>query len=73
MWDIFGERMLRSDATGIDAGGFTGFREGIVARVEVFALFEMLGKVVGFGGKLAVEAKEALLVRGEGLEVLCQW
>lgn len=59
--------MLRTNGTGVDGGGFAGFGEGVVARVEVFALFEVFGEVVGFRGELAVEAEETLFVWAEGL------
>lgn len=67
MRDVFGEWVLRAYAAGIDGGGFTGFGERVVPAVEVLAFFEVLGEVVGFGGELAVEAEEALLVGGKGL------
>lgn len=67
MRDVLREGVLGADAAGVDARGFAGFGEGVVAAVEVFAVFELLGEVVGFGGELAVEAEEALLVGGEGL------
>ncbi|KAH6610847.1 hypothetical protein Trco_000867 [Trichoderma cornu-damae] len=65
--DVFGDGVLRADGTGIDAVALAGLGHGIVARVEVFAVLEMLGEVVGSGGQLAVEAEEALLIRGERL------
>jgi len=61
--------MFRANTAGVDTGGFAGFRECVVARVEVFALFEVLGEVVRFGGELAVEAEEALLIGGEGRNI----
>jgi hypothetical protein len=52
--------------------GFAGFGEGVVARVEVFALFQLGLQEVFFGGEFAVEAEEFLLFFGEGLEgVVC--
>lgn len=67
MRDVLGERVLRANAAGVDARGLAGFGEGVVAGVEVLALFEVLGEVVGLGRQLAVEAEETLLVGGEGL------
>jgi hypothetical protein len=66
MWDVLWERMLTANAFGVDRAGFSGFGESVVTGIEVFALFE----VVGFGGELAVEAEESLLVGGEGLCVI---
>jgi hypothetical protein len=65
--DVLRERVLRAHAAGIDGACLASFRECVVARVEVLAFLEVLGQVVGFGGELAVEAEEALLVGGEGL------
>lgn len=67
LWD----GVLRPDGARVDAVGLAGLGEGVVARVEVLALLEVLGKVVGAGGELAVEAEEALLLGGEGLGCLC--
>jgi len=41
--DILWERMLRADAAGIDGAGFSGFGQGVVTGVEVFALLEVFG------------------------------
>jgi hypothetical protein len=49
--------------------GFSRFGQGVVARVEVFALFQLALDQVFFGGEFAVEAEELLLFFGEGLEV----
>ena len=38
MRDVFGKRVLRAHGGDADVGGFAGFREGVVAGVEVFAL-----------------------------------
>lgn len=65
--DILGHGMLGAHAAGVDAVGLAGFGERVVARVEVLALFQVLGEMVGSGGELAVEAEEALFFRGEGL------
>jgi len=59
--------MLGADRTGVDAVGLSGLGERVVAAVEVLALLEVLGEVVGARGQLAVEAEEALLLRGQGL------
>ena len=67
MWNVLRERVLATNGACVDRGGFSGFGEGVVARVEVFALLEVFGQVVGLGGELAVEAEEALFVWGEGL------
>jgi hypothetical protein len=36
--DVLGNRVLRAHLGDTDVGGFAGFGEGIVARVEVLAL-----------------------------------
>lgn len=38
MRDVFGEGVLGADVGHADIRSFTGFREGIVTRVEVFTL-----------------------------------
>jgi hypothetical protein len=65
MGDVFGHRVLRADGTGVNTVTLAGLGHGIVARVEVLAVLEMLGEVVGAGGQLAVEAEETLLLGGE--------
>ena len=65
--DVLGDGVLGADGARVDAVGLAGFGEGVVAAVEVLALLEVLGEVVGAGGELAVEAEEALFFRGEGL------
>jgi hypothetical protein len=47
--------------------GLAGFGEGVVARVEVFALLELVLEEVLLVGELAVEAEELLFFFGEGL------
>ena len=59
--------MFGADARDAGVGGFAGFGEGVVAGVEVFALFELVLEEVFLVGELAVESEEALLVGGEGL------
>lgn len=63
--DVFGHGVLRADGTGVNAVALSGLGHGIVARIEVLAVLEMLGEVVGAGGQLAVEAEETLLLGGE--------
>lgn len=46
MRDVFGERVLEPDRGDAYVGGFAGFGEGVVARVEVFAF---LGGLAGWG------------------------
>jgi len=41
--DVFGEGMLGANAACIDGACFAGLGEGVIAGVEVFALFEVLG------------------------------
>lgn len=64
--DVLGDGVLRANGAGVVALASLG--HGIVARVKVFAVFQMLGEVVGSRGKLAVEAEEPLLIRSERLE-----
>jgi ABC-type branched-subunit amino acid transport system substrate-binding protein len=61
--------MLGAHATGVDAVCFAGFGERVVAAVEILALLQVLGKMVGSGWELAVETEEALLLGGEGADV----
>jgi hypothetical protein len=63
--NVLGDRVLRADGTGINAVALAGLGHGIVARVEVFAVLEMLGEVVGARGQLAVEAEKTLLLGSE--------
>lgn len=65
--DVLGDGVLATDGARVDAVALAGFRHGVVARVEVLALLQVLGEVVGAGRELAIEAEEALLLGGEGL------
>lgn len=67
MGDVLGERVLGTNTAGVDRASLAGLGESVVARVEVFPLLEVFGKVIGFRGELAVETEESLLVRREGL------
>ena len=67
MRDVLGDGVLGAYGSSVDAVALAGLGHGIVARVEVLAVLEMLGEVVGSGGKLAVETEKALLLRGERL------
>lgn len=67
MRDILRDGMFAAHGTGIDGIRLAGFAEGVVAAVEILALFEVLGEMVGSGGELAVEAEEAGFFGGEGL------
>lgn len=55
--------------------GFAGFGHGVVARVEVFALLQLVLQQVFFVGQLAVEAEELLFFLREGLlgEAVSGW
>lgn len=65
--DVLRDWVLRANGTGIDAIALASLRHGIVTGVEVLAVLEVLGEVVGARGELAVETEEALLLWGEGL------
>ena len=67
MGDVFGHRVLAANASGVDAVTFAGLAHGIVAAVEILALFKVLCEVVASAGELSVESEEALLLGREGL------
>lgn len=69
MGDVLGDGVLGADG-GVDRVGLAGLGERVVARVEVLAVLQVLGEVVGARGELAVEAEEALFFGGEGLRVV---
>lgn len=73
MWDVLGDRMLGADSTSIYAVALASLRHGIVTRIEILALFQVLGKVVGASRELAIEAEESLLLGGERLLPKCLW
>ena len=54
MGDIFGDWVFRTDRAGIYAVAFAGLGHGIVARVEVFAVLEVLREVVGSGREFTI-------------------
>ena len=41
MRDVFGQRVLRADSGHADIGGFAGFAERIVTRIEIFAFLDV--------------------------------
>jgi hypothetical protein len=41
--DVFGEGVLGANAAGVDGARLAGFGECVIARVEVFAFFEVFG------------------------------
>lgn len=43
MRDVLGDGMLGTDVGDADVGGFTGFAQGIIAGIEVFALLMITG------------------------------
>ena len=67
MRDVLGNWVLRADGAGVDTVALAGLGHGVVARVEVLAVLEVLGEVVGARGELAVEPEEALFFGGERL------
>ena len=50
--------MLTANTFGVHRISFSGFGESVITRVEVF----MLREVAEFGGELAIQAEESLLV-----------
>lgn len=69
MRDVLGYGVLRPNGTGVDTIAFAGLGHGIITGIEVLAILEMLGEVIGAGRKLAVKAEETLLLWREGLDV----
>jgi hypothetical protein len=67
VWDGVWGRVLAAEAADERIVGLAGFGEGIVARVEVFALLELVLEEILLVGELAVEAEELLFFFGEGL------
>ena len=63
--NFLGNWMLRANSASVDAVALAGLGHGVVATVKIFALFQMLCKMVGAAGQLAVEAEEALLIGRE--------
>ena len=59
--------MFAAKAAGHRSIGFPSFAHGVVAGVEVLALFELVLQEVLFVGEFAVEAEELLFVFGEFL------
>lgn len=66
--NLLGDGVLGADGAAIDTVTLAGLRHGVVARVEVLAVLQVFGEVVGPGGQFAVETEEALFLWGEGLE-----
>jgi len=63
-WVVYGSavrRMFPAQLAHEPGIGFPGFAHGVVAAVEVFALFELVLQEVFFVGEFAVEAEELLL------------
>lgn len=69
MGDVLGDGVLGADG-GVDRVGLAGLGERVVARVEVLAVLQVFGEVVGARGELAIEAEETLFFGGEGLRVV---
>jgi hypothetical protein len=69
MRDVLRERMFSADATGVEGLGLTSLGHGVITGVEVFALFEVFGEVIGFGGDFTIEAEESLLIWGERSDI----
>jgi hypothetical protein len=63
--DVLGDGVLGADSAGINAVTLASLGHGVVARVKVFAVLQMLGEVVGAGGKFAVESEKTLLLGRE--------
>lgn len=69
MRDVLGNWVLAADLGDTDVGGFASFGEGVVARVEVFALLKLVLKEILLVGQLAVELEQSLLVRRQPADV----
>lgn len=67
MGNVLGQGMLAADRARVDAVALSGLAHGVVAAVKVLALLQMLRKMIALARKLAVEAEEPLLLRGERL------
>jgi len=61
--------MLAANGGHAAFGGFAGLGEGVVAGVEVFALFELVLKEIFLIGQLAIEAKQLLLLLTERTDI----
>jgi len=61
--------VLGTDRASVYGGSGSRFAEGIVTAVEVLALLEVLGEVIGLGGEFTVETEETLLIWRERLDV----
>jgi hypothetical protein len=49
MWDLFGDGVFAADLGDTDVRGFSGLREGIIARVEVFSFLDNGNVTIGLG------------------------
>jgi len=67
VWDRVWGRVLATETADQRVVGLAGFGESVVARVEVFALLELVLKQVLLVWELAVEAEELLFFFGESL------
>ena len=65
--DILGHRVLAPHGARVDTVTLTGLAHGVIATVEVLALFQVLREMVAPTGQLAVEPEEPLLLWGERL------
>lgn len=61
-------RVLATETADQGIVGLAGFRERVVAGVEVFALLELVLQQILLVRELAVKAEELLLLLGEGLK-----
>lgn len=65
MGDVLRDRVLRAHGASIDTVTTASLGHGVIAGVEVLAVLEVLGEVIGAGWEFAVEAEQALLLGGE--------
>ncbi len=65
--NVLGHGVLAADAARVQLVALAGLGHGVVAAVEVLALLQVLGEVVGLGRQLAIEAEQSLLIGGERL------
>jgi len=67
--DVFWKGVLGADRGDANVGGFAGFAEGVVARVEVFTFLKLVLEQVLLVWQFAVKTEEALFVCTQGADI----